>query len=119
MVSLIRGREVEVLRPVRATDAHGNAAPGPWEVEATVPNVLPQPGAASDGATADLAESRPDGSRVDMTFHFPKGYGRSLKGRRIRFAGREFRVVGDPQPYAEENTPCEWNLAVATEAVDG
>lgn len=111
---LISGVPVEVLRPGGATvDAHGNEVAREPTVE-TVEDVLPQP-----GATEDLEASRPDGVTVAMTFHFPKAYTRSLKGCSVRYGGRTYAVVGDPQPYLDANCPGEWNRAVGCEACDG
>ena len=105
--------DVEVVRRVRTgTDRFG--APVYENETETVAGVLPQP-----GGTSDLGAERPEGVRVDMTFHFPKGYGRSLKGCAVVYGGRAYRVIGDPQPYVEANTPGPWDLAVETEAVDG
>lgn len=111
---LISGVAVEVLRPGAATvDAHGNEVAGEPTAE-TVGGVLPQP-----GTTEDLEASRPEGVVIAMTFHFPKSYAASLKGCSVRYAGRAWRVVGDPQPYLGANCPGEWNRAVGCEACDG
>lgn len=83
-------------------------------VEETVAGVLPTP-----GSTSDLGADRPDGVRVDMTFAFPRGYEKSLRGCRITHAGRAYQVVGDPQPSLESITPGAWNLTVETETIDG
>lgn len=83
-------------------------------VEETVAGVLPTP-----GKTSDLGVDRPDGVRVDMTFSFPRSYKKSLKGCRITYNNRTYRVVGDPQPSLETITPGAWNLTVETEAVNG
>lgn len=109
----LAARDVEVVRRVRAGSDRFGAPVYDGEPE-TVPNVLPQP-----GGTSDVGEGRPEGVRVDMTFHFPKGYGKSLKGCLVLYGGRSYRVVGDPQPYVEEDTPGPWGLTVETEAVDG
>ncbi len=105
---------VEVSRPGETTtDAHGNAVVGERKAE-TVSGVLPAP-----GATSDLDAARPDGAKVDMTFHFPKAYTASLKGCLVTYGGRVFKVVGDPQPYVCGNVPGEWGRAVECEACDG
>lgn len=105
---------VTVLRPGEpSVDAHGNGVPGEWIAE-QVGGVLPQP-----GATADLDATRPDGVSVAMTFHFPKAYAASLRGCRIAYGGREYSVVGDPQPFLAANTPGEWSRAVECETCDG
>lgn len=112
--SLIGGTTVTVLRPVAdGADPHGNARPAGWEEE-TVAGVLPQP-----GGTDSMEPSRPRGVTVAMTFHFPKGYGRSLRGCRVRLDGREYAVMGDPRPYREPLVPGPWSMAVDTEAADG
>ena len=54
-----------------------------------------------------------------MTFHFPRGYGRGLRGCRVEHGGAEYRVVGDPKPYMEGNTPGRWSLAAECEACHG
>ena len=113
-MQLIKGVPVEVLRPsAPAVDAHGNEVAGEPTVE-TVQNVVPQP-----GGTADLAASRPDGVTVAMTFHFPKTYAEPLRGCSVRYGGREYAVVGDPQPYLDGNCPGDWNRAVECGACDG
>lgn len=113
-VNLLASVSVDVLRDVAGErDAHGNATQSTTTTK-TVDGVIPQP-----GATSDLEASRPDGVSVAVTFHFPKAYTASLRGCRIRYAGREFRVIGDPQPYLDANTPGEWNRPVECEACDG
>lgn len=112
-MSLIKGREVTVIRRVQTGTDNYNA-PVYETKEEPVPGVLPQP-----GSVADLEDERPDGSVVSMTFHFPKGYGKSLRGCSIAYDGNVYRVIGDPQPYVEENTPGEWDMPVETERVDG
>lgn len=111
---MIVGETVGVLRREKlGADRYGMAEWGGWEREDVAPVLF------SPGASVDLAEGRPEGKRIDATFHFPRGYGKSLKGCRIAYAGREWAVVGDPQPYMERNTPGEWTLPVGVEAVYG
>lgn len=113
-MQLISGCAVEVLRrSTGAVDAHGNEVPSEW-VSEPVANVLPQP-----GATSDLDSSRPNGVTVSMTFHFPKTYTASLRGCLIRYGGREYPVIGDPQTYLDANCPGEWNRPVECGVCDG
>ena len=84
------------------------------DVDEDVPGVMPQP-----GATADLAAERPDGVTVDMTFHFPRGYSKSLRGCLVTYGGRRYEVVGDPQPYLLEMTPGPFSTTVEAVRVDG
>lgn len=111
---LISGTSVVVeYRSANGKDAHGNTVYGEWEQE-TVENVIPQ-----RGDTADIDAERPEGVSVVMTFHFPKAYTKSLKGCRIVYAGKTYSVVGDPQPYLDENTPAQWNRPVECEVSSG
>lgn len=119
MVALLDGASLfetvtaVVSRPIEAGfDRYGAPV---WGVETeAVPGVLFCP-----GGTADLEAARPPGVRADATIHFPKGYGRSLKGCTLECAGRSWRVVGDPRAYMEANTPGAFSMAVEVEAVDG
>ena len=113
MRGLIAATSVEVIQRVAVgSDRYG--APIYEDSTETVDNVVVHP-----GGTEDLAETRPEGIRIDMTFHFPKTYTESLRGARIRYQDREYRVIGDPQSYMEDNTPGEWNRTVETEVCDG
>ena len=112
---MIRGEDVVVLRRRKVgTDPLNAPAFGPWEPEAEPVCALVAP-----GATADLEASRPAGAVVALTLHFPKSYTAPLKGCMVRARGRDWRVVGDPQPYASVNVPGPWNRPVEVEAVDG
>ncbi|HIZ17686.1 MAG TPA: hypothetical protein IAA22_01015 [Candidatus Olsenella stercoravium] len=71
------------------------------------------------GATSDLDASRPEGVRVAYTIHFPKGYGKTLKGCLVQHLGDTYRVIGDPQPYMGDGTPGPWDMAAEVERVDG
>ena len=105
--------EVEVRRPVPGEpDAFGEpTATGEAE---RVGGVLFAP-----GATADLAASRPEGARVDATFHFPQGYQKRLDGCEIAHAGRTWRVVGSPVPFPPGSAPGPFGMPVEAVAVDG
>jgi len=112
-MSLIRGEEVAVVRPVVVVDELGEPA-GAGEALESVPDVVVAP-----GATEDLDASRPEGVSVAYTLCFPKDYQGDLKGCSVEVRGERFRVVGDPQRYTPENTPGKWNLTVEVERVDG
>lgn len=112
-LGLLTSTTVTVLRQVEnGTDPFG--APVTETEQETVAGVLPQP-----GSTSDLEASRLEGARVDMTFHFPRGYGKPLKGCSVIYDGKTYRVIGDPQPYVSEITPGAFSLTVETERVDG
>lgn len=95
---LLKGQSVEV---VRATVSY-------------VDGVLVCPGATADSA----ANARPDADRVAYTLAFPKGYDKPLRNCRVVINGREYRVMGDPQP-CRENCPTAWWERVEVERVDG
>ena len=94
--------------------------------EVIVDDVLIVPGDSSD-----LNGSiRPEGDRTVYTLHFPKTFPKSvtevpadrlksLKGMQVKVRDETFRVIGDPKPYMDVNTPTRWNLPVRVEAVNG
>lgn len=114
MDSLFATVTVTVLRPTTSgADPLGSPVPGEPERE-TVDGVLPQP-----SGTSDADASRPSGTSTDVTFHWPRGYGRSLRGCVVLWAGRRFRVVGDPAPYVGANCPGSWDMTVEAVEADG
>lgn len=112
---LLPSTSVTVLRPnpTGATDPFGAPVEGE-PVEEAVDGALVTP-----GATADLDASRPEGVRVAYTVHFPKGYGKSLRGCSVVIGGEGYRVIGDPKPYMGDGVPGPWDMAAEVEAVDG
>ena len=108
---LLKGQSVEVIR-VKVSYVDGERVES-TERE-TVQNVLVCPGATADSAT----NARPDADRVAYTLAFPKGYDKSLRNCRVVIGGREYRVMGDPQP-CRENCSTAWWLRVEVERVDG
>lgn len=115
---MISGTTVSVSYRTRSgTDRFGNPT---WaEASETVGNVLIAP-----GATADLEASRPEGVTVAYTLHFPKGYDRDLTGCTVSlpapWANEDgYRVVGEPRPYMDANTPGAWHMAVEVERAHG
>lgn len=113
---MIKGVSVTVKTPsYGASDRFGNAIVT-YSSE-TVANVLVAP-----GATNDLEASRPEGVTVAYTLHFPKTFTGSLEGCIVTlpapWAG-DYRVVGNPKPYIDANTPTEWHTPVEVEAAHG
>lgn len=111
MRGLLKGQNVEVIR-VAASYVDGERVES-TERE-TVQDVLACPGATADNA----ANARPDADRVAYTLAFPKGYDKPLRNCRVVIGGREFAVMGDPQP-CRENCPTAWWMRVEVERVDG
>lgn len=114
---MIRGVSVTVLRPTcGGADRFGNRTDGVPHPE-TVDNVLVSP-----ISTSDLAASRPVGDAEELQLHFPRGYRKSLRGCEVELPepwGRVYRVVGDPKPYIDADTPTPWNLPVTVEVAHG
>lgn len=106
-----------VLRPIfDGTDRLGDAL-RVGTSEETVAGVLVTPVAFSD-----LEEARQNGTESHLTVHFPKGYTSSLAGCDVELTGRyegTYRVVGDPLPFMERNTPTKWNYPAEVVRVDG
>lgn len=72
--------------------------------------------------TSNMVASRPDGTSTVLTLHFPKTYTASLRGCSVELPapwGGTYRVIGDPMPYMEENTPTPWNRPVRVEVAHG
>lgn len=113
----MRGVSVTVVRPELVDiDRFGNAVIRSTGTE-TVDDVIIAP-----GATADMEASRPEGVTVAFTLHFPKGYSESLEGCEVilpaPWAGT-YRVIGNPRPYMDANTPTRWHMPVEVEAAHG
>lgn len=111
MRGLLRGQSVEV---VRAAVSYVDGERVESTERETVRNVLVCPGATADSA----ANARPDADRVAYTLAFPNGYDKPLRNCRIIIHGREYRVMGDPQP-CRDNCPTAWWERVEVERVDG
>lgn len=114
---MISGVTVTVVRPnIDGTDRFNAPVFGTPTVE-TVDNVLVAP-----GPTADLDAGRPEGVTVAYTLHFPKGYESSLEGCSVMLPspwGGTYRVIGNPRPYMDANTPTPWHMPVEVEDAHG
>lgn len=114
---MISGATVTVITPGAVTvDRLGNNVPGA-PTTATVDDVL-----IAEPTTDDMEAARAEGYTLAFTLHFPKGFTATLRGCTVMlpepWAG-EYRVVGDPRPYMDANTPTRWNRPVRVEAADG
>lgn len=111
--SLLHGEPVTVLTPSTTYDEHGDEVMT-WDRE-VVGNVLVAP-----GSTADVEDStRPHGTRAVFTLGFPKVFDKRLRGCRVEVRGREYAVIGDPQPNTLANCPTQWWYTAEVEDVDG
>lgn len=104
------GRDVTVLRPAVA----GRDSMGEPVVE-WLPEVVH--GCLWSFSTAGTGPEHPHGAKLTVTVHFPRWYGKPLKGCRVEIGGDEFAVVGDPRPLMECNCPTPWSMAVEGERV--
>lgn len=111
MRGLLRGQGVEVIR---ATVSYVDGERVESTERETVGGVLVCPGATVNSA----ANARPDADRVAYTLAFPKGYDKSLRSCRVVIHGREYRVMGDPQPCRENRLKRFW-MQAEVERVDG
>lgn len=113
MLSLLRGETVTVIRPNVTNDDLGEPIYGkPLRVD--VSGVLVAP-----GSTAALDATRPNGVTVYFSLGFPKTFKESLRGCSVVVRGREYQVIGDPQPYTPENIPGPYNYTVEVTRTDG
>lgn len=72
--------------------------------------------------TAGMAANRPDGTSTVLVLHFPKTYTASLRGCSVELPAPwsdTYRVIGNPMPYMDENTPTPWNRPVRVEVAHG
>jgi hypothetical protein len=112
---VILGETVVVERREETGRDPGNNPTYEWAPE-TVRNVLVAPGSRTDVSDS----TRPDGTDVRFTLHFPKGYPATLRGARVSVRGLEpMNVIGDPQHYTEANTPGEWSMPCEIGWVEG
>ena len=113
---MIRGVDAVVKMPKYGEiDRFGNATVA-YSAE-TISNVLVSP-----GATQDLVASRPEGVTVAYTLHFPKTFTGSLEGCIVTLPypwEGDYRVIGDPKPYIDADTPTPWHTTVEVEAAHG
>lgn len=114
---MIRGVTASVRTPILgARDRFGNLTVS-WSEPVDVANVLVSP-----NTTADLEAGRPDGDSLSLTLHFPKGFTASLENCEIDLPepwGNGWRVIGDPKPYIDANTPTEWDRPATVEKANG
>lgn len=112
---MIQGERVSLFIPVQGfADSYGVPTVD-WRDHSVIENVLVAP-----SGTADLEPGmRPDGDSVTLTLHFPKTYTGSLRSARLAVRGVMYEVVGDPQPYTDQNVPGAWNRPVTVRLVEG
>lgn len=99
--------DVTLVRRTR-TGRDESGAPTYSETREVVAGCLLEP-----VSTADEMEARRAGDSVTAHLHLPKTYTASVAGCDVITPdGRTWRVVGDPQPYMDANTPGPWNRLV-------
>ena len=112
---MLKGNRIEIHSPIETgTDAFHSPITK-WGLEAVLGDVL-----AAPASTQDVEGTiRPNGDEIIMDFYLPKSYAGSLRGRRIHYLGEVYEVIGDPQPYPEENTPTRWNRVAHARKIEG
>ena len=116
-IQIIQGESVTVRTPAYTYDEHMNEREE-WS-EQVVDNVVVAPTTTS-GTSGDVSDTvRPHGTKAILNLGFPKTFDASLRGCHVIVRGREYAVVGDPQPNTAANCPTPWWLSARVEAVDG
>ena len=112
---MIQGERVTLFVPVKGSEDSYGVPSVEWRAQRVFENVLVAP-----AGTADLEPGmRADGDSVSLTLHFPKTYTGSLRSCRLAVRGVMYEVVGDPQPYTDQNVPGAWNRPVTVRLVEG
>lgn len=71
------------------------------EISEWVPEGIADVVVAPDAGDEVTESNRPEGTSASLTLHFPETWTGSLRGRRVWLRGREWEVLGDPEPYTE------------------
>lgn len=112
---MIQGERVTLFVPVRGPDDSYGVPSVEWRAQSAIENVLVAP-----SGTVDLEPGmHPDGDSVMLTLHFPKTFTGSLRSARVAVRGVMYEVVGDPQPYTDQNIPGPWNRPATVRLVEG
>lgn len=120
---MIHGVSVTVLRPTcGGRDRFGDMSEGVPKPE-RVDDVLISPG-GDVSSNEDLEAQRTDGDELSLQLHFPKAYKGELRGCELMLpapwdAFNPYRVVGQPLPYIEANTPTRWDRPVRAVSARG
>lgn len=112
---MIQGERVTLFVPVKGSKDSYGVPSIEWRANSVIENVLVDP-----KVTVDLEPGmRPDGDSATLILHFPKAFTGSLRSARLAVRGAMYAVVGDPQPYTDENVPGAWNRPVMVRLVEG
>lgn len=112
-MTLFKGIEIQLLDRVQ-TGSDPFGAPIWEEVEVAVENVLVAPVSSED----IINERELTGKTIVYELAIPKGDSRVWEGRRVKFFGRQWRVVGIPVEGIESLIPLDWNRKVRVEAFE-
>lgn len=112
---MIQGERVTLFVPMKGAEDSYGVQRVDWRAQSAIENVLVSP-----AGTADLEPGmRADGDSVSLTLHFPKTFTGSLRSARLAVRGVMYAVIGDPQPYTDQNVPGAWNRPVMVRLVEG
>lgn len=112
-LGLLPGEPVEVLRPARTVDDHGDERTE-WVPDGE-PECLVKPSSTSDERETD----RPHGVMDAVRVSFPKTYSKPLRGCRVRIGGRVYAIRGDPTRYRPDLVPGPYDRAAEAVRCDG
>lgn len=54
-----------------------------------------------------------------VRIHLPKADTRDVSNSSVEYQGEEFRIIGKPVQFMNENTPTRWNRYLRAEVVNG
>ena len=112
---MIHGERVTIFAQVKGSEDSYGVPSVEYRAQRAIENVLVAP-----SGTTDLEPGmRADGDSVTLTLHFPKTFTGSLRSARLTVRGVMYEVVGDPQPYTDQNVPGAWNRPVTVRLVEG
>lgn len=111
---MIRGTQVTVIFKT-ADSVDDMNMPVYSESRETVEDVLVGPSSTDDTPGGQ----RQAGDRTEIALYFPKTFTRSLRGCEVEAVGKTWRVLGNPQPYMDVNTPTRWNRKAIVALVEG
>lgn len=110
-MAMIKGITVEILEK-RQTGVDPFQRPIYEEAIERVENVL-----IGDPSTDEVIETlNLTGKKLSYILGIPKGDNHEWEGKKVKFFGKTFLVIGKPMQGIEENIPLLWNKKVKVES---
>lgn len=111
-MALIKGITVQLVDKVQTGTDEFNRAIFE-DIEVDIENVLVSP----MSNTEILDTLNLTGKKAVYQLAIPKTDNNSWEGKKVRFFGQEWRVIGKPTRGIESMIPLEWNLKVKVESI--